>query len=221
MATIVKRDVDIQQDVLAELVFDPEIERTEVGIEVDDGVVTMTGTVENYTKRWAAERAAARVMGVRALANEIIVKPEGTGLPDDTEIAKGIVNAFAHNILIPKEFGVRVSHGGVTLDGKAQWHFQRAAAERIAQAVRGVKWVSNAIEVVQLPVSTHEIENDIKQAMVRNVLVDAERVHVAVSGGHVTLTGTVRSFAERREAQDAVWRAKGVTAVTNTIAVMP
>ena len=219
MATMVMRDVDIQQDILAELAFDPEVEPTDVGIEVDDGVVTLTGTVETYSKRWAAERAASRVMGVRALANEVVVKPEGTGMPDDTEIATGIVGAFERNVLIPKGVDVRVSHGGVTLDGKAQWYYQRTAAEHVAQAIRGVKWVSNLIEVVQPPVSKHEIETGIKQAMVRNAVVDADRVHVSVSGGHVTLTGTVRSFAERREAQDGAWRAKGVTAVTNTIAV--
>jgi osmotically-inducible protein OsmY len=218
---MVKRDVDIQQDVLAEFEFDPAVEPTDVGVEVDDGVVTLTGTVEKYTERWAAERAASRVAGVRALANEIVVKPEGVGMPDDTDIAMGIANAFERNLLIPKGIEVRVSHAGVTLLGKAQWQYQRAAAEHVAHAARGVKWVSNLIEVVQPPVSVHEIETGIKQAMVRNAAVDADRVHVSVSGGHVTLTGTVRSYAERREAQDAAWRAKGVTAVTNTIAVQP
>jgi osmotically-inducible protein OsmY len=219
MATMVKRDVAIQQDVLAELAFDPQVEPTDVGVEVDDGVVTLTGTVEKYVERWAAEHAASRVIGVRALANEIVVKREGVGLPDDTEIAKGVADAFARNVLIPTAIDIRVSHGGVTLDGKVQWQYQRTAAEHVAQATRGVKWVSNLIEVAQPPVSTHEIETGIKHAMVRNAAVDADRVHVAVSGGHVTLTGTVRSYAERREAQDAAWRAKGVTAVTNTIAV--
>ncbi len=221
MATMVTRDVDIQQDILAELAFDPEVKRTDVGIEVDGGVVTLTGTVETYTERWAAERAASRVTGVRALANEVVVKPEGTGMPDDTEIATGIANAFEHNVLIPKGVDIRVSHGGVTLDGTVQWQYQRNVAEKVARATRGVKWLSDLIEVTQPPVAPHEIETGIKQALVRSAAVDADRVHVSVSGGYVTLSGTVRSYAERRDAQDAAWRAKGVTLVTNTIGVQP
>lgn len=221
MATIVRQDLDIQRDTLDELAFDPEVEPTDIGVEVRDGVVTLTGTVANYAEKWAAERAAFRVDGVRALANEIVVKLPGSGLPDDAEIAKGIADAFERNVLIPHGVNIRVAQGGVTLDGTAQWQYQRNTAEKVARAIRGVKWVSNLIEVVQPPIAPHEIEKGIKQALVRNAAVDADRVHVSASGGHVTLTGTVRSWAERRDAQAAAWRAKGVTAVINQIVVQP
>lgn len=219
MATIMKRDVDIQQDVLDELSFDPQIYRTDVGVEVDDGVVTLTGTVASFAEKWAAEEAAFRVEGVRALANDITVKLPGGGIPDDTEIAMRVANAFEHNILIPKGIDIRVANGTVALEGEAQWHYQREAAERAARAIRGVQGVLNQIRIMQPPVDKGAITTGIKQALVRNAAVDADRVHVMVDGGHVTLTGTVRSWAERREAQEAAWRTKGVTAVTNTLAV--
>lgn len=221
MATIIKRDVDVQRDVIDELAFDPEVEPTEVGVAVDDGVVTLTGTVKTYAEKWAAERATFRVDGVRAIANEITVKLPGAGMPDDADIAKGIATAFEHNVLIPKGLDIRVAQGGVTLSGTAQWQYQRNTAEKVARATRGVKWVSNLIHVTQPPVVPHDIETGIKQALVRSAAVDADRVHVSASGGHVTLTGTVRSWAERRDAQAAAWRAKGVTAVTNEIVVAP
>lgn len=219
MVTMIKRDVDIQSDVLDELAFDPEVESTDVGVAVDDGVVTLTGTVETYAEKWAAERATFRVAGVRAGANEIVVKPEGTGLLDDAEIAKAIANGFEHNVLIPHGTQIHVAQGGVTLAGKAQWQYQRTAAENVARAVRGVRWVSNMIAVEQPAIAYHEIEKAIKQALKRSAAVDADRVHVEVHGRELTLSGTVRSYAERNEAEAAAWRTKGVIAITNTIAV--
>lgn len=221
MATMVKRDIDIQKDVQDELSFDPEVEPSDIGVAVDDGVVTLAGTVKTYAEKWAAERAAFRVDGVRALANEITVKLPGAGIPNDAEIAMGIADVFAHNILIPKGIDIRVEQGGVTLSGTVQWQYQRNVAEKVARATRGVKWVSDLIYVAQPPVAPDEIERGIKQALVRSAAVDADRVHVVVRGGHATLTGTVRSWAERRDAQSAAWRAKGVTAVTNEIIVAP
>lgn len=221
MATMTRRDVDIQHDVFDELTFDPEVEPTEIGVTVDDGVVALAGTVKTYAEKWAAERAAFRVEGVRAVANDIVVKLPGAGIPDDAEIAKAIAGAFEHNVLIPKGVDIRVAQGGVTLSGTAQWQYQRNVAEKVARATRGVQWVSDLIHVAQPPVAPHDIETGIKQALVRNAAVDADRVHVAVSGGHVILTGTVRSWSERRDAQSAAWRAKGVTAVTNEIVVAP
>ncbi len=219
MATAVKSDVGIQQDVLNELSFDPEVDRTEIGVTVDDGVVTLTGTVTNYAEKWAAERAAFRVTGVRAVANEIVIKLPDTGTPDDTEIAKHIADVFAQNVSIPKNLHIRVAQGAVTLQGKVPWQYQRTTAESLAHGIRGVLSVANLITVEQPEIAPEAIGQEIKRALVRNAAVDADHVHVAVHGQEVVLTGTVRSWAERNEAEAAVWRTKGVIAVINTINV--
>ena len=128
MATVTRADIDIQQDVLEELRWDPQVKPTEVGVEVDDGVVTLTGTVDNYMKKWAAERAALRVAGVRAVANDVTVKTGATRT--DTDIAKAVADALESNILVPKNrIKVTVKNGWVTLEGDVDWRFEREEAE--------------------------------------------------------------------------------------------
>ena len=220
MATRVYSDTEIHRDVLAELDWDPEVDAKDIGVEVDNGVVTLTGTVDSYTKKWAAERAALRVAGVRAVANDIVVKSPTTRT--DTDIAKAVADALEANSLVPKSrIKVTVKHGWVTLEGDVDWRFEREEAESTARKVAGVTGVTNLIVVKQPSVSPSEIKEAIERALVRSAEVDADRIQVHVEGGHVTLTGTVRSWAERQEAEAAAWRARGVTSVTNEIRVVP
>jgi osmotically-inducible protein OsmY len=220
MATVTRTDIDIQRDVLAELKWDPEVEPTDVGVEVDDGVVTLTGTVDSYMKRWAAERAALRVAGVRAVANDVKVKIGAART--DTDIAKDVADALEANILVPKgRIKVTVKNHWVTLEGDVDWRFQREEAEDAVRRIRGVEGVTNLIAVKQPVVSAAEIKDSIERALVRSAEVDADRIQVRVDGDHVTLTGTVRSWAEREEAERAAWRSPGVTQVTNNIVVRP
>lgn len=220
MATMIKTDAEIQQDVLDELDWDPEIEVTDVGVELDDGVVTLTGTVDQYATKLAAERASFRVDGVRAVANDIRIQPTWSGERTDTQIAKAIADAFEWNTSIPEaQIDVRVADHWVTLSGDVDWHYQRAKAENAAKRISGVTGVINNIRVQQPVASASDIKQGIERALVRSAEVDAGRTIVEVKDGHVTLSGAVRSWAERQEAQEAAWKASGVTAVTNNIEI--
>jgi osmotically-inducible protein OsmY len=222
MSTTTLTDVEIQQDVMDEIDWDPEVEVTDVGVEVDDGVVTLTGTVESYARRWAAEHAALRVTGVRAVANDISVRPAGLGARNDTDIARALADAMEWAANVPHErIDLRVSNGQVTLEGEVDWNYERERAADIARRVMGVKGVTNLISVTQPRISAEEIESRIERALVRSAELDAERIHVETVAGHVTLTGTVKSWNEKREAGNAAWRVPGVTAVTNHLEVAP
>ncbi len=220
MATI-SSDIGIQSDILDELEFDPEVAVTAVGVEVDDGVVTLTGTIDTYAEKMAAERAALRVVGVRALANDLVVAPEVAGIPTDTEIARRIADAFDLDAAIPERITARVEDGRVNLHGETPWHYQREEAERVARRIAGVTSVTNSIRIVQPAIASHAVESQIIRALVRNAAVDAQQIAVAIDGRHVTLSGMVRSWAERQEAAAAAWRVGGVTEVTNRITVRP
>jgi osmotically-inducible protein OsmY len=220
MATI-SSDIGIQSDILDELEFDPEVTVTDVGVEVDDGIVTLTGAVDTYAAKIAAERAALRVVGVRAIANDLVVAPEVAGILTDTEIARRIADAFDLDEAIPAGITARVEDGRVNLRGETPWHYQREEAERVARRIAGVRSVTNSIRILQPAIAPHAVETQIIRALVRNAAVDAQQVAVAIDGGHVTLSGTVGSFAERQEAAAAAWRVGGVTEVTNRITVQP
>lgn len=219
---ILKNDASLQQDVLDELDWDPEVDVTDVGVEVDSGVVTLTGTVPTFAIKMAAERAAFRVAGVRAVANDIIVHLPWSDDRTDTEIARAAANVIQHNTTIPQDtVDIRVANHWVTLSGTVEWEYQRRAAEKAVRRIHGVAGVVNNISLRQPTVDAGDVRDGIERALVRSAHVDAAGISVDVSGGHVTLTGTVRSLAEKFEAQQAAWRTKGVTTVTNHLRVLP
>jgi osmotically-inducible protein OsmY len=220
MATMIRSDNDIQTDVLDEFFWDPAVDAPDIGVQVHDGVVTLTGAVETYAVKLAAEDAAQRVDGVRAVANDLTVR--GPLTHNDTDIAKAAADALAANISIPLgEIDVTVQNGKVTLRGEVDWSYQRTSAADCVRYLRGVRDVINLIHVKQPKVSPTDVAAGIERALVRAAEIDADRVRVKSEDGHVTLSGTVRSLLEKREAGYAAWRAKGVTHVTNDIDVRP
>lgn len=220
MATMMWTDTDIQNDVLDEFVWDPEVEAAEVGVEVDDGVVTLTGTVDSYAVKLAAERAAQRVEGVRAVANELSVR--GPLTHNDTDIAQDVADALERNVIVPADqVEVTVQNGKVTLRGEVSWAYQRAEAANSVRYLRGVRDVSNLIQLKPPKASAADVKIGIEQALRRAAELDADHIRVRTEDGHVTLSGTVRSLAEKQEAAFGAWRAKGVTHVTNNIEIRP
>jgi osmotically-inducible protein OsmY len=219
IATETRTDAQIQTDVLAELKWEPRVQSTEIGVAVKDGIVTLTGWVDSYTKRWAAEEAAHRVRGVKAVANDVEVRLSTTGERTDPEIAAAAVRALQWDaLLVPEKIDVTVSKGWITLKGTVDWQYKKHEAERVVRNLTGVKGVSNLIEV-KPKAQPAEIKKQVEQALVRSAQTDAERITVEVDGSKVTLKGTVRAWAEREEAERAAWKAPGVTAVDNRISI--
>ena len=212
-------DEQIQRDVLAEMKYDARVQPNEIGVAVKDGVVTLTGLVDSYSKKWAAEDAAHRVRGVKAVANEIEVRLSSIAERTDTDIAAAAVRALEWDAFVPIEkLDVTVSKGWVTLKGEVEWQFQKEDAERILRRLSGVKGVINLI-VVKPRVTPSELKQKIEQALIRSAETDAERITVDVQGSKVILKGTVRTWTERAEAERVAWSAPGVSSVENRITI--
>ena len=221
MAVGVRTDEDIQQDVLDELRWDSRVQVNEIGVAVKDGIVTLTGWVDSYMKKLAAEAAAHRVRGVKAVANDMEVRLPGSAERTDADLAKAVLDALRWDAAVPTDkIDVTVSHGWVTLKGEVEFGFEKRDAERAVQRLSGVKGVTNLITVRPHPLPT-DLKQNIEKALVRNAETDAQHITVEVQGSKVILHGTVRSYAEKKAAEDTAWSAPGVTEVENRIVVSP
>ena len=216
-----KTDLQLHRDVVEELRWDPQINEAEIGVSVKGGVVTLSGTVESFGQKYAAERAVERVAGVRAVAEELHVRPMTEHQRNDTDIAHAVVNALSWNIEIPaKKITVKVEGGWITLTGVVDWNYQRLAAEFAVRYLAGVKGLLNLIEV-KPAISPAEVKSKIEAALKRNAELDAERIIVDTADGKVTLEGNVRSWTERMDAENAAWAAPGVRQVDDRLLVTP
>jgi osmotically-inducible protein OsmY len=214
-------DEDVQREVLTELRFDPEVGRSEIGVIVDGQVATLIGWVDSLPKKWAAERAALRVRGVKAVANEIEVRLPVGDERTDADIAAAAARALAWDTRIPEDaVRVSVSNGWVTLRGEVDWHYQRREAQRVIRNLTGVKGITNLISVRTngTPMPDY-VKDRIVSALFRSAELDARKITVTADGGKVTLAGTVHSWMEAEEAERVAWSAPGVTEVDNRIVV--
>ena len=214
-----KTDAKIKDDVLQELAWQLGVDKTDIGVIVKDGVVTLTGVVDSYTKKIGAEKAAKSVYGVKAIAEDIEVKYSMDKGKTDTDIAKAVIDSFKWNTLIPdEEIKVKVEDGWVYLSGEAKWAYQRTAAKNAVEKLTGVKGVVSNISIKQL-VEPKAIKDRIMKAFERSADLEARNIHVDVDGHTVTLTGTVHSLNEKDEARKAAFYAPGVTKVDNKLRI--
>ena len=215
-----KTDLEIRNDVLDELAWQPNINETEIGVIVKDGIVTLTGTVDGYTKKRAAENAVKKVKGVKAVAEDIEVKFGSTFKKTDVEIAKSAVNSIEWNASVPNDkVMIKVDDGWVYLTGEVQWSYQKDATKRAVENLLGVRGVSNLITIKQA-VEPYQIKERIKKAFERSADLEAKNIKVSVDGHRVKLRGKVHSIAEKDEARKAAYHAPGVYEVDNDLEVM-
>ena len=211
-------DERLKTAVECQLEWDPEVDASQIGVSAQDGIVTLSGFVATYAAKLAAERAARRVYGVKAIANELAVRLAAVRV--DPDIARNALEALKSRCDVPPGIGVTVRDGHITLTGTVEWAFQRTAAERAVKYLRGVRGVMNHV-TLKPAVSPLDVQKRITEALHRSADVDARRIHIEAEGAKVILSGNVHSWTEKNEAMRAAWGAPGVALVDNRINVVP
>lgn len=220
MTVIASRDREIRDSVQNELEWMPQVEASRIGVSVEDGAVTLSGEVDDFAQRVAAKRAALRVRGVRAVIDHLTVYPKRGWPVSEREIAGEVERALKAAVNVPDTIKAEIQDHTVVLTGEAEWDYQRRAAKRAVRELRGVYAVSDMIALAPRPTAPDTVDR-IRSALARNALVDAGRIDVSVAGNSVVLSGSVTSWAERREAERAAWGSPHVTHVDNRVTVDP
>ncbi|MDP4076391.1 BON domain-containing protein [Acidovorax sp. A1169] len=215
-----KTDSELQQDVIAELNWEPSVHATQIGVEAKDGLVTIVGEVSSQFEKWNAERATERVKGVTAILNDLSVKISELGQRTDADIAFSASNVLRWTTLIPTDaVKVMVENSWITLSGEVQWQFQRQAAANSVRHLPGVMGLINKI-TIKPAVFTVLVKSDIDSALSRIASTSSKTIAVEVKGANVTLTGTTHSLSEREIASETAWAAPGVRSVINNITII-
>ena len=214
-----KSDNEIQKDIMAQLKWEPFLNACQIGVAVKNGIVTLSGQVDTYSKKTLAERAAKKVSGVKAIAEDIQVGISPSYRKTDAEVAEAVVNALKWHTIIPEEkIKVSVEDGIVKLEGEVEWEYQRTQPTSAIENLTGVRSVTNLISV-KPKITSSDIQQKINAAFQRSATIDSGKITAEVLGSRVTLRGTVRSFTEKEDAENAAWFAPGVTSVNSKLEI--
>lgn len=213
---MIKTDLQLKQDIEAEFRWDPKFNSAQIGVTVEKGAVSLLGTVDNYSQKWAAEEATKRVGGVRTVAQDLKVKVLSEHERSDSEIAIATQSALNWNVSVPKTVTAKVERGAVTLEGLATWHYEREAAENAVRYLAGVVAVYNEI-ALKPQASASQVKEKVEAALQRQATEDAKSIEVDTSGSKVTLTGHASSWRSIADAASAAWAAPGVTEVVDRV----
>ncbi|HWY10779.1 MAG TPA: BON domain-containing protein [Bacteroidia bacterium] len=212
-----KKDAEIQKNVIEELKTIPLLKANEIGVAVKNGVVTLSGTVDSYPKKIRVEKAVKKIGGVKGIAEDIAVNLSEKHQKTDSEIAQMVINAIEwHSAAQIDKINILVEDGCVTLDGTTDWDFQRKSASKVVETIVGVKRITNNIKIAQRPAPT-DIKTKIQAAFVRNARIDADKINIQTDGNKVILSGKVNCWSELEEAEHSVWSTPGVSSIENKL----